>query len=252
MNFYLTFSFIILVFPYVLSDELSPFYQFNDVTGWSATPANPESNISCQISSDNYEIFGGPKEFNLNTVITKRFTSQQNNATFYKMNINFKLFQLDYSKIEACAINFQILLHDVAIYDGVVNNSNLDPCENLLEPPHYLKSFNLIYLFNQKQQKNLSTFNVSMRLKSFDCTPADSFVWGVANLTTELFECDTSLCSSCSMLPRNCTSFCSIKCKTCIGNNPNHCSSCFEPNKLNESSGLCESSSIINIFLYIY
>ena len=246
MNSYLTFSFLILSFRHVLSDDFSPFYQFNNVTGWSATPTYQEASVSCQTSSNTYEIFGGPKKFDLNTVITKHFTSQQKNATFYQININYKLFQPDYSKIEACGISFQILLNDVVILTDSINNLNVDLCQNM-QPDFALNSFNQTIKLNQKI---LSSFNLSMRLKGNGCSMADKFIWGLANLTTELFECDTNLCSSCSMLPRNCTSFCSIKCNTCIGNNPNNCSSCYEPNILNETTGLCESSSIFNIYAF--
>lgn len=256
-------SFYIVVYSVLLSlisqllaqNVFLPFYQvsLNDPASWNISNGSNTGLVYCFIQSENinYGIFGGPGNFNISTIFLKSFASNQRIAKFYQMRFVALLHQPNFSELLNHEVFLQILI-DQIVLDTISLNQNsvsmLSCYEKINSQSYYLNYIQKNYSLSEF---NKTSFQISLSLKlNADLDATFHYPWGLANITVELFECDSTLCSSCNYLPRNCTTFCSIRCQSCWFDDPFSCNSCFFPNVLNETSKKCLSPS--NFFSYLF
>lgn len=249
MNLCLFLHFFLSAFPIlILTDEFTPFYQstVTNLSEWNFTNVNSTiNNNTCKVGNSFFEIIGGALNFNYNTILTKLCQTKQKTAAFYRMKL-FMMVYLPNSNFNRnySGYNIQISLNETKFLHFYLNETSNEnkQCTNLV----YSNQYSLIplYIDISLSNYNLSSFSMGINL-NFSSKYDNNYYypWGFSNLTVELYECDSSLCSSCNILPRNCSVFCSIQCKSCSYLNPKKCTSCYSPNILNPN-GECESTSI--------
>lgn len=246
---------LLLIIPKIFSQNVfPPFYQTSRNNFWDWSTLNGKENYTICYGSNQeiHLVFGGPSYFNLNTVISQKFISNQKVAAFYQLNLTALVLHPNYSEFVSQNVFLKVLIDDVELDKLEITNPLKDylTCSNLIgNKQYYLSNFTRKYPLSNY---NKSNFEISLKME-LSSTPVDlvDYNWGFTNLTIDLFECDSSLCSSCSMLPRNCTTFCSIRCKTCSFNDSNFCTSCFEPNTLYLQTGKCYSASFLFFKIFL-
>lgn len=240
---------------FLAQNVFSPFYQvsLNDPASWNISDGSNTQSHNCSVNSqnNNYGIFGGPGNFNFSTKFYKSFASHQKIAKFYQMRFVALLLQPNFSDFVEHEVFLEISINKTELDSISLNSSDaiMQPCAEKIDNKNYY--LNKIQKNYSLSEFNITSFQLALNLK-INTIRDDIFnyPWGLANITIELFECDSTLCSSCSYLPRNCTTFCSIRCQSCWFDDPFSCNSCFSPNVLNATSKKCQSSS--NFFFLNY
>ena len=245
MNLFITLFFLIKACLLVVSSDISQFYQkfiynaSSNFSDWTISQGN-NAISSCSTNKINYDILGGPNNFDQMTTMTSiLFNSQQQMALFYQMHLYFKIYQNDFSaNNDAGIVMLQILINDTILDQINITTPSLnEDCNN---SAYYLNLVNTTY---DLSTYNFTNFTISMKLWLSNANSNYQYSWGITSLFIKIYECDTSLCSRCSYLPRNCSAFCAVKCKNCLGNSPNQCSTCYDPDILDNNSNSCMSSS---------
>ena len=245
-----------VLLPGVWSDPIGPYYNFseNGFSLYTLIQGDPGNQITC----NGFRVYGGTNSFTdatLNyftdaTVVSRQFTPNNPNAAYYQMNLTMGIFQPNYSNSLTGDVfliiraNNKIIIDNISLTNPPINKSN--NCSDDSSLSTFERKISHLYSLTNF---NLSSFRLTFNIVwSGFPTFNYNFPWGFTTLKVELWECDMKFCSSCYGLPRNCTKFCNIRCKSCSPFNPDKCLSCYAPNSVDPISQMCQSPSTFNFF----
>jgi len=227
------FYFFIPIISFVIADQFHQSFN-NAFSGFNVLNGIKSMTVICPTNTNlTYTIFGGPSFFNYATVISETFSTQFTNGAFYQMNISAKVFHQDFT-LPIQNVYFLIMVNNFTVGNiSLVNPGPDDICNNM-SMSFISRTINSSYILNTY---NLSTFVLSFQISIPPGPPSFMTPWGFGSLQIDLFECDTNSCASCYGLPRNCTTFCNIRCQG-TGPTNSDCSSCVANTYVNVN-GVC-------------
>lgn len=177
-------------------------------------------------------MFGGKSAFGTKTIITSNFQTKGKMNSFYKIDVTFSIFKssdnIPYDVFILFKINGQ-----TKIKIPYRDQTNFFSCE---ESQSIMTNYVYEYEIEGDQFKIEFT-------QETNATILNDLYWGIAKFELNTYECDSSLCSKCTGLPRNCTVFCDISCSNCTWQDPKNCTKCSSPSILDSKMQKCGFSS---------
>lgn len=214
---------------------MSKFQQIFDLkpSEWQITKGVNQTSLCLDdVIKQETKVFGGKSGFTTDTIITSNFQTKGKTNSFYKITGSFSIFK--------SSVNSQNKVYILLRINGVI----------ILKIPYNdQKDFitcsgeqSIITQYEYQYELEGDQFKIEFTQVA-DTIISDDFYWGIANFDLKTYECDSSLCSKCTGLPRNCTVFCDISCSNCTWKDPTNCTNCFAPSILDPNSQKCGLSS---------